>query len=86
MEISLHDAEGRLTELVQRVEAGESVTLLKDGAPAARLIAARAKPTPAEKMRFLEEFQAKAASKPSEDGVSAARSQDYLYDENGLPA
>jgi len=86
MEIAPSEVEGRITELVQRAEAGESVTLLRDGVPTARLVSIRPKPTAAEKMRFLEEFQAKAAAKGMVDGTSAAHSQDFLYGEDGLPA
>jgi len=86
MELTLSEAEGRLTELIRRVEAGEDVTLLKDGRPAVRLVAVAPKPSRAEKLRLLDEFQAKVAANALPRWPSAARSQDFLYDDKGLPA
>lgn len=37
--ISLADAKARLSELVDRAEAGESLTITRRGKPAARLVA-----------------------------------------------
>jgi prevent-host-death family protein len=86
MRISIAEAKGQLTELVQRVEEGEEVILTRDGQPAAQLVAAtKKKPlTPAERRRILEEISAEGATKVT-PGPSAARSQDFLYDEYGLP-
>lgn len=36
--IPIEDAEGRLTELASRVEAGETVTLTRDGEPILHLV------------------------------------------------
>lgn len=85
MQISLTDAKAQLTELVRRAEAGDEIVLTRHGQPAARIVPMKAKPTREEKMRALEAIQASAANKIAK-GPSAARSQDFLYDEDGLPS
>lgn len=85
MEISVSDAKAQLTELVRRAEAGEEVVLTRHGHPAVRLVAVkRRRLSPEERRALLEEFQRATAGKVS-PGPSAARSQDFLYDEHGLP-
>ena len=84
MEISVTDAKAQLTELVRRAEAGEEVVLTRHGHPAVRLVAVnRRRLSPQERMALLEELR--AASANATPGPSAARSQDFLYDEDGLP-
>ena len=85
MEISILEAEGRLRELVRRAESGEAVILTRDGRPTVQISAVRPKLTLEEKKRLMSEFQAAIALKVDNSGPSAARSQDFLYDENGLP-
>nr|WP_295468816.1 type II toxin-antitoxin system prevent-host-death family antitoxin [Mesorhizobium sp.] len=84
MEISVSDAKAQLTDLVRRAEGGEEVVLTRHGQPAVKLVAVKAKPTAAEKhvlmTRIMEE-----GSKKALPGPSAARSQDYLYGDDGLP-
>jgi len=82
MHISVSEAKGQLTELVRRAEAGEEVVLTRFGQPVARLVPETRKPTPAERKAIIAEIMASARPTP---GPSAARSQDFLYDENGLP-
>ncbi|MBW8727450.1 MAG: type II toxin-antitoxin system prevent-host-death family antitoxin [Inquilinus limosus] len=82
MHISVSEAKGQLTELVRRAEAGEEVVLTRFGQPVARLVPEARKPTPAERNAVIAEIMASARPTP---GPSAARSQDFLYDENGLP-
>lgn len=85
MRISVSDAKGQLTELVRRAEAGDEVILTRHGQPAARLVAVNAKPLdPAARRKILEEVRAFCRAKAT-PGPSAARSQDFLYDKNGLP-
>jgi prevent-host-death family protein len=86
MKISITEAESQLTELVRRAEEGEEVILTRHGQPTVRLVAAtKKKPLdPAERRRILEEISAAGAAKAT-PGPSAARSQDFLYDEYGLP-
>ena len=67
--VNLADAKTRLSELVARVEAGETVSITKRGKPVARLIAetSERKPIDIEAMR-----RAQAMSKPyiDPDGLS----------------
>lgn len=89
MNISLADAENRLNELVRRAEAGDEVVLTRDGKPAVRLVAVVPRSLTQEEIaarrKLMEEIWADAKGKAL-PGPSAARSQDHLYDENGLPA
>jgi prevent-host-death family protein len=85
MRISVTDAKGQLTDLVRRAEAGDEVILTRHGQPAVRLVAVKTKPLdPAARRKILEEVRASGRAKAT-PGPSAARSQDFLYDENGLP-
>jgi prevent-host-death family protein len=88
MEVSVSDAKSQLTELVRRAEAGDDVILTRHGKPAVRLVAI--KPTldragdRAGRRALFDSIRASVAGRPN-DGPSAARSQDFLYDEHGLP-
>jgi prevent-host-death family protein len=85
MRVSVSDAKAQLTELVRRAEAGDEVILTRHGEPAVRLVAVKTKPLdPAARRKILEEVRASGGAKAS-PGPSAARSQDFLYDEDGLP-
>lgn len=85
MRISVTEAKGQLTELVRRAEAGDEVILTRHGQPAVRLVAIRKKPLdPAARRKILEEISAAGAAKTTA-GPSPERSQDFLYDEYGLP-
>ena len=84
MQISLTAAKAQLTELVRRAEAGEEVILTRHGRPAARLLPVREAVDPRARRKILDELQ-RSASLKARAGESAARSQDFLYDEDGLP-
>jgi prevent-host-death family protein len=85
MRISVTDAKGQLTDLVRRAEAGEEVVLTRHGQPAARLVAVKDKLLdPATRRKLMEEIGVAGAAKAT-PGPDAARSQDFLYDEYGLP-
>lgn len=86
MEIPVSEAKGRLTDLVRRAEAGEDVVLTRHGQPAAKLVRARRVPTdPAERAAIIDRIVRGARGKVA-PGPDAARSQDFLYDEEtGLP-
>lgn len=84
MQISVSDAKGRLTDLVRRAEAGEEVILTKHGRAAVRLVKAEPTVDLEARRRLIKEVQTAAATKAT-PGPSAARSQDFLYDEDGLP-
>jgi len=83
MEISVTDAKAQLTDLVRRAEAGEDVVLTRQGQPAVRLAPVRPATDVASRRALIERVR-KAAGKAI-PGPSAARSQDFLYDEDGLP-
>ncbi len=85
MQMSITDAQAHLADLVARAEAGEEVVLTRDGVAVARVSAVlRRKLDPEEFDRLILQIQ-EAAAKVMLPGPSAARSQDFLYDENGLP-
>jgi prevent-host-death family protein len=86
MRISVAEAKDQLDDLVRRAEAGDEVILTGLGDADVRLV-----PEPRKKevdtetrLAIIAEIQASAAKK-AKPGPSAARSQDFLYDEYGLP-
>ncbi|CAN5742158.1 type II toxin-antitoxin system prevent-host-death family antitoxin [soil metagenome] len=83
MRISVSDAKARLTDLVRRAESGEEVILTRHGHAAARLTPIRAEPDRRARRAIIESVRANAGKATS--GPSAERSQDFLYDEDGLP-
>ncbi|ATR19331.1 MULTISPECIES: type II toxin-antitoxin system Phd/YefM family antitoxin [Roseomonas] len=84
MQVSVTDAKGQLTELVRRAEAGDEVVLTRHGRAAVRLVPVHRTPDAAGRRALMEELRRVGAAK-ARAGVSAARSQDDLYDEAGLP-
>ena len=84
MEVSVTDAKAQLTELVRRAEAGDEVILTRHGHPAVRLVPVKKRLDREARSALLEELQRAAAGKVA-PGPRAARSQDFLYDEDGLP-
>lgn len=84
MQVSVTEAKGQLTELVRRAEAGEEVILTRHGRPVVRLSATARPVDLAARRRLLLELSAKMAAE-AVPGPSAARSADFLYDEDGLP-
>jgi prevent-host-death family protein len=85
MLVSVSDAKGQLTELVRRAEAGDDVVLTRHGQAVARIVPLSKRPTQQEKRSILENISHAAAAKAT-PGANAARSQDFLYDnETGLP-
>jgi prevent-host-death family protein len=84
MEVSVSNAKAQLTELVRRAEGGEEVVLTRHGRAAVRLMPVRAPVDRLARRRLLDEIQQSATGKVS-TGPSAARSQDFLYDDDGLP-
>ncbi|MFZ3352729.1 MAG: type II toxin-antitoxin system prevent-host-death family antitoxin [Xanthobacteraceae bacterium] len=85
MRISVTDAKGQLTELVRRAEAGDEVILTRHGQAAARLVAVKKQPLDVGTRRQLLEAIRASGSVKAKRGPRAARSQDFLYDKNGLP-
>ena len=83
--VSLTDAKAQSTELVRRAEQGDDVILTRHGQPTVRLVPVRPPVDVATRRRVLEEVIA-AGARQATPGPSAARSQDFLYGEDGLPA
>jgi prevent-host-death family protein len=84
MRISVTEAKGQLTELVRRAEAGDEIVLTRHGQPAVRLVPVRPVPKRKARRQLLDAVGASGALK-AHPGPSAARSQDFLYDDEGLP-
>jgi prevent-host-death family protein len=84
MRIPVSEAKGQLTELVRRAEAGEEVVLTRHGHEAVRLVPVTAAPDRKARRALLEAVRASGAKKATA-GPGAARSQDFLYNDDGLP-
>jgi len=84
MRIDVTDATGQLIELIRRAESGEEVVLTVDGKPAVRLAPILAIPDRTACQRILDAARLSGVAHAA-PGVSAERSQDFLYDEHGLP-
>lgn len=83
MRVSVSEAKGRLTDLVRRAEAGDEVILTRHGQAAVRLVPVTAVPDRRSRRALLDAVQRSAAAKTT-TGPTAARSQDLLYDRDGL--
>jgi prevent-host-death family protein len=84
MEISVSDAKSQLTDLVRQAEAGEEVLLTRHGQPVAKIIAMKPAYDPQKRRAALDRLRDEGSKKIT-PGPCAARSQDFLYDEFGVP-
>ncbi len=84
MKVSVSDAKAQLTELVRRAEAGDEVILTRHGHAAVRLVPVRPLRDGKSRRDLLQEVRAAGAAKAAA-GPDAARSQDFLYGDDGLP-
>lgn len=84
MHVPLSDAKARLTDLVRQAEAGEEVVLTRHGRPAARIVPVTPTPSGAVRTQLLARLQ-RSAARNVHRGPEAARSQDFLYGDTGLP-
>ncbi|AEM40602.1 type II toxin-antitoxin system Phd/YefM family antitoxin [Ketogulonicigenium vulgare] len=85
MRVPITKARTQLAELVRRAESGEDVELTRHGHAAVRLVPVHTVLSAKDRRVLFETFRKSGAAKASA-GVSAARSQDFLYDdETGLP-
>ena len=84
MQVSVTDAKGQLTELIRRAEAGDEVILTRRGHAVVRLVSVKLAPDRKSRRALLEAVRASAARKATA-GPVAARSQDFLYGDDGLP-
>jgi prevent-host-death family protein len=82
--ISVTEAKGQLTELVRRAEAGDEVILTRHGHEAVRLVPVLAVLDRKDRRKLLEEVRVRGAARATA-GPDAARSQDFLYGDDGLP-
>ncbi|MGD9879161.1 MAG: type II toxin-antitoxin system Phd/YefM family antitoxin [Reyranella sp.] len=84
MRISVSEAKAQLTELVRRAEAGDEIILTRHGQAAVRLVPMKAAVDSESRRALLEAARASGRGKAT-IGPSAARSQDFLYGDDGLP-
>jgi prevent-host-death family protein len=82
--ISVTEAKGQLTELVRRAEAGDEVILTRHGHEAVRLVPVTPLSDRKGRRALLEAVRTSGAAKATR-GPGAARSQDFLYGDDGLP-
>ena len=82
MLINVTDAKAHLLDLVRRVEAGEEVVLTRHGTPVVRLTPVKAPVDAARRRAILDKY---IGSVKNADIGDAARSQDFLYDDKGMP-
>ncbi|MGO4563480.1 type II toxin-antitoxin system Phd/YefM family antitoxin [Rhizobium sp. 2YAF20] len=85
MHISIAEAEGQLTELVRLASQGEEVVLTQNGMPYVRLEPVKKSIDPKVRDTIIERIQREVQELNLPPGPDAARSQDFLYDEYGLP-
>jgi prevent-host-death family protein len=83
-QLSVSEAKSKLTELVRRAEAGEDVVLTRHGHPAVRLVPVNSVPDGQSRKAILEAARTSGEAK-AKAGPPAARSQDFLYRDDGLP-
>ncbi len=84
MHIPVSEAKAQLTELVRRAEGGDEVILTRHGQAAVRLVPVTRPVSRAARRKLIASVRAAAAGK-AVAGPSAARSQDFLYDDEGVP-
>ena len=84
MRVSVSEAKGQLTELVRRAEAGDEVVLTRHGKATVRLVPVQPQPNAAARSAVIASVRAAAKDKRTA-GANAARSQDFLYDDDGMP-
>jgi prevent-host-death family protein len=84
MQVSVTAAKGQLTELVRRAEAGDEVILTRHGHAAVRLVPVNAVLNRTSRRALLEAARTSGPAR-AKAGPNAARSQDFLYGDDGLP-
>ncbi len=84
VEISVIDTKAQITDLVRRAEAGEEVVLTRFGKAVAKLVPVAPWTGAAARRTILASVRAEGRAAASL-GPDAARSQDFLYGEEGLP-
>lgn len=82
--ISVTEAKGQLTDLVRRAEAGDDIILTRHGHAAVRLVPVRTRPDEKTRRALLEAVRTSGPTRAAA-GPGAARSQDFLFGDDGLP-
>ncbi len=82
MRVPMSEAKARLTDLGRRAGLGEDDIPTRNGTPA-RLVFIAAAPDRAMRRRLMESISRAAAARIAA-GETAARSQDFLYNQSGL--
>ena len=85
MRIAIHQAKAKLSALINAALSGEQVVLAKHGRPVAEIRPFAVTKNPAEKLSAIQRIVARARTKRL-SGVSAAETDNFLYDETGLPS
>ena len=85
MNVAVSEAKGQLTELVRLAESGEEIVLTRRGQPVAKISRIEPARSLENRRALLRQIQADASTKIS-PGPGAARSADFLYDDDGMPA
>lgn len=85
MRISMTEAARQLPELARLADQGEEIVLVQDGYPDVRLTPTRKALSPEQWDKAIREIQRQVKKKNLPASPDAARSQDFLYDEYGLP-
>ena len=84
MQISVTEAKGQLTDLVRRAAAGDEVILTRHGQAVVRLVPIRPTLDATARRKLLQAVRLSGTARATA-GPDAARSQDFLYGEEGLP-
>ena len=84
MKISVSEAKGQLSDLVKQAEDGDEVILTRHGLEVARLVPFVARVGSMNRRALMEKIRASACLK-AHPGPDAARSQDFLFGDDGLP-
>jgi prevent-host-death family protein len=84
MRVPVAEAEGQLTDLVRRAEAGDEIILTRHGQATVRLVPVTPAPDRRTRRALLEAVRTTAAAKVR-PGPCAAQSQDFLYADYRLP-
>ena len=84
MDVSVSEAKAQLTELVRRAQAGEEVVLTRHGQAVVRIVPI-VRGTSANTRRNVIDAARRAAAAKALAGTEAARSQDHLYGDDGMP-
>lgn len=84
MDVSVTDAKAQLTDLVRRAEAGEDVVLTRHGHAIVRIVPVAPARNAKSREKVLNAIRSAVAGKAL-PGPTAARSQDFLYGDDGLP-